>query len=280
LKKGFFYSAIAVLLVTGVALGIRTTSTKTQQTASTTSLGVVATVGTETSTSTTTVYTPQAAATLKQTNYTVESMKVNADSVILFNVAVVEESVEAATSLIRETSGNTVYLVLDSPGGSVLAGARLLEYIKHSGKNVITVCDNLCASMAFQIFEAGSRRLMTEKAILMAHPASGGAQGTIENMFELIKMYKSYVDRMDADVAKRSGIEYSKFKALVADNIWAETPEALALGLADGVVHLDVKSSITSFGNKAPYNVMDILKKTNKWNDKMLGVRGYIFDIR
>lgn len=279
MKKGFFYSMIAILVVTGVTLGIRTTGSKSSIQTQTVA-AATASVGTETSTSTTTVYSPQQATSLKQTTYNVESMKVSADSVILFNVAVVEESVEAAISLIRETSGNTVYLVLDSPGGSVLAGARLLEYIKHSGKNVITVCDNLCASMAFQIFEAGSRRLMTEKAILMAHPASGGAQGTIENMFELIKMYKSYVDRMDADVAKRSGIEYSKFKALVADNIWAETPEALALGLADGVVHLDVKSSLTSFGNKAPYNVMDILKKTNKWNDKMLGVRGYIFDIR
>lgn len=280
MKKGFFYSMVAILLVTGVTLGIRTTSTKSQQAVASEITSSVSSVGTETTTSTTSVYTPQQAVSLKQTNYTVENMKVSADSVILFNVPVVEESVEAAISLIRASSGNTVYLVLDSPGGSVLAGARLLEYIKHSGKNVITVCDNLCASMAFQIFEAGSRRLMTEKAILMAHPASGGAQGTIENMFELIKMYKSYVDRMDADVAKRSGIEYSKFKALVADNIWAETPEALALGLADGVVHLNVKTSVTSFGDNSPHNVMETLKKNKKWNDKMLTIRGYILDIR
>ena len=279
MKKGFFYSAIAVLLVTAVALGIRTTSTKSQS-ASVVSTQAVAKVGTEVTTSTTTVDTPEQVATLKQTSYTVENMKVSADSVILFNVAVMDESVNAAIDLISSSSSNTIYLVLDSPGGGVLAGARLLAYMKHSGKNIITVCGGLCASMAFQIFEAGSRRLMTEKSVLMAHPASGGATGTIENMYELIKMYKIYVDRMDAEVAKRSGIEYSKFKALVSDNIWAETPEALALGLADGVAHLNIRESIASFGNNSPYNVMETLKKTKKWNDDMIKVRGYILDIR
>jgi ATP-dependent protease ClpP protease subunit len=275
LKKGFIYLALTIVLVTGVSLGVRswTTDTPTKTT-------VVTTPSDLTSISTTSINSPTNDVAIKAQSFKVENIRTTNSSIVLFNVPVMEESVDIAIAMLQATSSKTVYLVLSSPGGSVLAGARLGEYIKNSGKNIITVCDNLCASMAFQLFEMGSRRLMTEKAILMAHPASGGAQGTIENMLELIKMYKLYVDRMDADVAKRSGIEYNKFKRMVSDNIWVETPEALALGLADGVVHLEVIGGFDTFGTDLSQNVMDRLKKTKKWNDDMLKVRGYILDIK
>lgn len=220
-------------------------------------------------------YTPQAEA---ETKVKVETFKVinasaSADNIILFNTPVVEESVDAAIGLLSQASGSTVYLVLNSPGGSVIDGARLINYIKYSGKNIVTVCDNLCASMAFQIFQVGKKRLMTDKAILMAHPASGGARGTIENMFSLIKTIKLYVDRMDAETAQRAGMSYSKFKTLVADNIWAETPEALSMGLADGVINLSSQSG-------AGYDVMNELKRQGKYNPNMLEVRGYVFKLK
>ena len=206
--------------------------------------------------------------------FAVQTRKVNADAVLFFNVPVVTESVDAAIGLLSQMSGDTIYLVLDSPGGSVVDGARLINYIKYSGKNIVTVCDNMCASMAFQIFQVGKKRLMTDKAIIMAHPASGGSQGTLENMYEIIKMFKLYVDRLDAEVAARAGIDYKEFKFLVANNIWVETPEALKMNLADGVVYL------TTFGghngNGQPTDVLNYLKKTGKFNPSMMNVRGYV----
>lgn len=275
MKKGIFYT-VAGLLIIGVTLGLSGVTESTTTTETTTQ---VTTPVTSVTTSTT-IPMPQGYTTLKTKSFSVQNIRTSPSDIVLFNVPVMEESVDAAIAFLEETSGSTIYLVLNSPGGSVLAGARLLEYIKHSGKNIVTVCDNLCASMAFQIFEAGSRRLMTEKAILMAHPASGGAQGTIENMYAIIDMYKRYVDRMDADVATRSGLDYTKFKAMVSDNIWAETPEALALGLADGVVHLNVTSNFGVAGSSSVRNVMTALKISNKWNDEMLKVKGYILDIK
>ena len=262
MKKGIFYTVLILSLVVGVtALSSYVSPSK-----------VVNTLTTGTTTGSTTVSTPLGNTTTSKT-YTIEKVKSSSDSIILFNVPVMGESVDAVIDIISNSSAKTVYLVLDSPGGSVVDGARLLEYMKNSGKNIITVCDNLCASMAFQIFEVGARRLMTEKAILMAHPASGGAQGTIENMDAMIKMFRLYVDRMDADVAKRSNIEYDKFKGLVANNIWAETPEALALGLADGVVHLTAVQTLGK--SNTPTNILNILKSQNKWNDEMLKIKGY-----
>lgn len=170
-----------------------------------------------------------------------KTIKTDWTNVILFDVPVTTETVDEALGILNTIDASRdIFLVLDSPGGSVVDGARLMNYVKYSGKKIYTVCDNFCASMAFQIFQVGKKRYMMDKAILMAHPASGGAQGTIENMHTMLSMFRNYVDRMDAEVSLRSGIEYNKFKAMVADNIWVESVDAVKMRLADDLIFLDV----------------------------------------
>ena len=208
----------------------------------------------------------------------VQTVNASGANIIYLNAPIMSESVQYTIDQLKELGANaTVYLVIESPGGSVVDGARLIDYIKFSGQNIITVCDNFCASMAFQIFEVGKRRLMAPKAILMAHPASGEAMGTIENMHELIKMFKLYVDRLDADVAARIGMPYAQFKALVANNIWVETPEALDMKLADGVVYLNVSGQgvniMENLINK--YSGKDKEKQLEEFKRKLENTKGY-----
>jgi hypothetical protein len=94
-------------------------------------------------------------------------------------------------------------------------------------------------------------------------------------MYEIIKTIKLYVDRMDAETAKRAGISYPKFKALVSDNIWVETPEALSMGLADGVVYLNVTHT---FSQQKPKDVLTMLKKSGKFTPQLMNVKGYTFN--
>lgn len=283
MTRGIIYGLAAAVLVGGITYSA---STAVNKRSSQTQSAAVASGGANNGgglvvTSQTTgsnTFTPVASndSEVKVESFKVDIRSVPAKDIVLFNVPVSGATVDAAIELLENASGSTVYLVLDSPGGSVIDGARLINYIKYSGKNIVTVCDNMCASMAFQIFQVGKQRLMTDKAILMAHPASGGAMGTIENMFELIKMIKLYVDRLDAEVANRAGMKYSEFKALVADNIWAETPESLKMRLADGVVYL--KPTGYGFaGSDRPQNVLEHLKKSGKFNENIFKYRGYVF---
>lgn len=171
--------------------------------------------------------------------YPVKRIKVDESQIIVFDVPVVYDSVEIAIErleTIRKNGGKEAYIILDSPGGSVFDGARLISYIKHSSLKVYTVCDGMCASMAAQIFSAGKKRYMTDKSVLMFHPASGGLIGTLEQMESLLTMIKRYVDRMDAEVAQRAGIDYNEFKALVLKEYWLETADALDKNLADEAV--------------------------------------------
>ena len=132
--------------------------------------------------------------------YKVKDLSIDPDNTLVFNTAVLEETVDEAIAILDKMDGDTIYLEINSPGGSVFDGTRLVNYIKYSNKKIVTICNNICASMGFQLFEVGKERLMVDKAILMAHPASGGAMGTIENMYTMLKMIKLYVDRLDYNV--------------------------------------------------------------------------------
>jgi ATP-dependent protease ClpP protease subunit len=277
LTRSLIYGLLAVVVIGGVTFSASMASRKgnnNTQAVATSAVSIVPTSQVASSNTFSPVESKDSA--VKVEKFKVDVRTVSASDVVLFNTPVSGETVDAAIELLSEARGSTIYLVLDSPGGSVIDGARLINYIKYSGKNIVTVCDNMCASMAFQIFQVGKQRLMTDKAILMAHPASGGAQGTIENMFELIKMIKLYVDRLDAEIANRSGMKYSDFKALIADNIWAETPESLKMNLADGVVYL--KTTGYGFtGSDRPQNVLEYLKRTGRFNVNIMQYKGYVF---
>lgn len=165
----------------------------------------------------------------------------NSSQVILLNTEVSEESVMEVISQLRkaEETNEKVYLKISSPGGSVISGVKLVSYIENSKNQINTVCSEVCASMAFHIFEAGKTRYMENRSLLMGHPASGAAQGTLPEMLSMLNAVKLLTDRLDAKIAKRAGIPYAKFEIMVLRNLWIESPDAVKLGLADKIIQLN-----------------------------------------
>jgi len=180
----------------------------------------------------------------KKTSLNVKS--INAENVVLFNTQVTDQSVEYAINALQSFGDEKVYLVIDSPGGAVFAGAKLVNHIRYSGQNIVTVCDSVCASMGFHIFEAGKRRIMQDKALLMGHPASGGARGTIDEMLTMLNAIKLYTERMDRYIADRAKIPYEQFQLMNLRNMWIESVDAVRLGLADEVAYVNYKRGVNN----------------------------------
>lgn len=154
--------------------------------------------------------------------------------------AVDAESVDKVLARLREVlaTENEAYLLIDSPGGSVFDGARLVSYIKDSHKPIHTVAVGMAASMGFQLFEVGATRLMTSNAFIMGHPAAGGTQGTAYEMEALISFIRKYTEAWDRAIAKRADIPYEKFELMILKNMWLPASEAMELHLADKIVHI------------------------------------------
>lgn len=168
-------------------------------------------------------------------------IKLNKSRVLYLNDEVTYESSQRVANGIKklQDSQEPIYLLINSPGGSVLDGATVISEMEASKAPVYTVCTGLCASMAAMIHSYGVKRYALDRAILMYHPASGGAQGQIPNMLSQITTITRYVDKMVANVVSRSKISKEDYDRLVAYELWIDSEDSLQRGLIDSIVHLD-----------------------------------------
>ena len=175
--------------------------------------------------------------------YNITKLNLSIDNTVILFTEINALSVNKAINelMMLRNDSDQLFLLIDSPGGSVVDGAKLISFIETSDVPITTVCIGVCASMAAHIHQSGFKRLMTDHSILMFHPASAGTQGTVDNMLTYINMLKTYVDRFDAAVSKRSGIDYKEFKLKVLENYWVEARDALDVKLADKLVVLNIE---------------------------------------
>lgn len=179
-------------------------------------------------------------------NKSILKKTVSKDRVIYLNDQVTYDSAQYVTNQIKELQSKSsapIWLLIDSPGGSVLDGATIISEMEASKAPVNTVCTRLCASMAAMIHSYGAKRYALDRAILMYHPASAGASGQVPNMLSQLTTITRYVDKMVANVVNRSKVSKAEFEKLVAYELWIDAEDANAKGLNDGTVNLSVSSA-------------------------------------
>lgn len=138
-----------------------------------------------------------------------------------------------------DKSDEPVIVVIDSPGGSVIDGAKVVTAIEQSRAPVYTVCVRLCASMAAIIHSYGTKRMATNRSILMYHNASGGAQGELEKMLSALNMMKKFVDKFVNNIVARSTLSFSEYQTMADHELWIDAEDALKYKLLDAIVVLD-----------------------------------------
>lgn len=170
----------------------------------------------------------------------------NKNRVLYLNSQVDESSVNPlidAIKALNEKSSEPIWLLISSPGGSVLHGALLISEMEASKAPVNTVCTLLCASMAAMIHGHGANRYALDRAILMYHPASAGVSGQVKNMKNTLTTIDRYIEKMVTRVVSRSKIPADQFQKEVAYELWIDAEDAVERGLNDAIVNLSVTSN-------------------------------------
>lgn len=143
-----------------------------------------------------------------------------------------------------EDSSKPIYLYINSPGGSVIAGLAIYDCMQHIKSEVITINLGLAASMASFILAAGSKgkRLALPSSRIMIHQPMGGAQGQAED----IKVEAAQVMRVRDNLVKM----YSMMTGQTQDQIvrdldrdnFMSADEAMQYGLVDRVLDYNKQS--------------------------------------
>src|SRR5665213_527799 len=143
-----------------------------------------------------------------------------------------------------------IEIVFSSPGGSVIDGMALFDFIqgiRAKGHKVTTGAIGYAASMAGILLQAGDVRWIGREAYILIHEVSFGAGGKMGEVEDEVKFVKKIQNRVLDIFAKRcaeAGKNKTASKPLTKTQIqqrwerkdwWLESSEAVTWGFADEV---------------------------------------------
>lgn len=159
------------------------------------------------------------------------------------------EEVDAATSnellkqlmiLERQDSKKEITLYINSPGGEVISGLAVYDFISLMKSPVRTVCTGTAASMGAILFLAGKKRLMLPHTRLMIHDPSYsrndiGGKKPHEIQHELDKLNETR-EALARIIAEKTGKTIDEVYAVTASDTFYSAEEAIEFGLATDVL--------------------------------------------
>ena len=152
---------------------------------------------------------------------------------------VASKQLEAFNKASKLKAGDDLYLVLYTPGGSVLAGMLFIDTMKALKVKVHTITI-FAASMGYQIAENLGTRYMLGSGILMSHRgAVGGVSGQINGeLNSRVQFYTDISNRLDSIVAKRVGTSLKAYQDSIVNELWLTSDKAVASNHADEIAEV------------------------------------------
>ena len=151
----------------------------------------------------------------------------------------VERCMSKLTEWSRLNPGCNIEIIFSSPGGSIIDGFELFDFIQHlrnKGHHITTGTLGYAASMAGILLQAGDTRWVGQQAWLMIHRAAFGAYGKTFEIEDEVKFVKRIEERILDIFTSRSNLTRNKIKRnWERKDWWISSDEATDLGLVDEV---------------------------------------------
>jgi len=139
-----------------------------------------------------------------------------------------------------EAKHDTLYLYINSPGGDVMAGFEIINYIKSlqdRSKQVVCIAHN-AMSMAFAIFQYCSQRYILYTSTLMQHQMSLQLKGKLYDLNSRMQYLNLIEQKINQDQAARLNMSLVNFTHLIQNDWWLYAEEILLQKAADQLVSL------------------------------------------
>lgn len=124
-----------------------------------------------------------------------------------------------------------IVLEINSPGGSITDGFRLVKAIENSKVPVQCVVDGDADSMAFYILESCNTRIMTKRSVAMAHQAAVAAlmYGHQDQWANVARRLKAIDHAMSEFLASKMHMKTADFEKKIegGKEWWMNSDEAL-----------------------------------------------------
>jgi ATP-dependent Clp protease protease subunit len=139
-----------------------------------------------------------------------------------------------------ESKYDQIYLYINSPGGEVMAGLEIINYIKsfqQRSKQIICIAYN-AMSMAFVIFQYCSQRYILYSSTLMQHQMSLGVEGKLYDINSRLAYLNSIEIKLNQYQANRLNMTLDNFTRLIQNDWWLYGDDIILNNAADKIVSI------------------------------------------
>ena len=199
---------------------------------------------------------------LKETVRGVEAVRIEDELLKNREIFLVDEvNPESCNELLKqlmylenEDSSREVTLYINSPGGEVISGLAVYDYIQLMEAPVRTVCIGTAASMGAVLFLAGKDREMLPHTRLMIHDPSYshrdiGGRKPHEIQHELDKLNETR-EALAGIIAEKTGKTLEEIYEVTAEDTYYSAAEAVEFGLATKTIKNHHKTGGLMKGDK------------------------------
>ena len=150
-----------------------------------------------------------------------------------------------------------INIFINSPGGSVMEGLKIVNYIEmiNDYTNVNCIAD-FAASMAFIITQSCQNRYALKSSILMQHQMSLVNQGNLFNLNNYMDMINDMNVEIDYNQAKRINITYEEFKNRITNDWWLYGTKAKEMNVVDDIVNTRCSDRLITSTEKTKINTI------------------------
>ena len=173
-----------------------------------------------------------------------QSINLNSNNLLILKGEINDKlASKVINELNKKEKKDGVYVYLDTNGGSVDAGNKIVEEILKYNLDCIA---SKAISMGFVILQSCNKRYITDYATLMQHQISYG----IMNEKEKVESFVNYIKQVDTKLTKlqadKIGISPSILKKRTYNDWWLFGDNAIYENCADETVNIECSSKLTN----------------------------------
>lgn len=150
----------------------------------------------------------------------------------------VKHAIQTIEVWARRDPGEEITIIFNSPGGSVIDGLALYDFLikLRETTRIVTVARGMAASMGGVLLQAGTERIVGANAHLLIHEVPKLASGNLSELEDEVKFAKRLQDRLLDILAERSTLSKGQIKRKwTRADWWIGAEETLEFGFADEV---------------------------------------------
>lgn len=128
-----------------------------------------------------------------------------------------------------------VIINVNSPGGSVVEGNAIYNFLQRSTAYITVRIEGIAASMASVIVMAADKIIMPDNALMMIHDPSGSVTGGADDLRQRADLIDRFRSSMLTAYVTRTKLPRERVESMMAAETWLSAADAVKLGFADEV---------------------------------------------